>query len=308
MQDIFYVYMLIDPRNNKPFYIGKGKDNRYLDHFKENRIKKDKNLLKINKIRKIKKLGLEVVVKFYIENVSNITACQIEKNLIEYYGRIDLKNGILTNLTDGGDGVSGKVFSEIERKKLSEKMLGDKNPNYGNKWTEEQKEKLSEKMKLNPTFKGKHHSEEHKKYISSIQVKHSFWQILPDFSVKFWESFNELGRFYNLQKRNGKFCLAGVYQSLKHPKCQFKGTYLRDNNYENIQGNKLVSVESFLKEIENSSNKKTIQKSLDGKVIKEWNSRTDIKNELIDLNIRLPDLSTYIKKHKPYKGFLWENS
>ena len=51
---MYYVYALIDPRNNKPFYIGKGKDNRAESHAKFqsgcNNIHKD------NVIRKILKL------------------------------------------------------------------------------------------------------------------------------------------------------------------------------------------------------------------------------------------------------------
>ena len=31
-QHIYYVYCLVDPRNNQPFYIGKGKDNRVFAH------------------------------------------------------------------------------------------------------------------------------------------------------------------------------------------------------------------------------------------------------------------------------------
>lgn len=31
----FYVYALIDPKTNKPFYIGKGKDDRIKQHFSE---------------------------------------------------------------------------------------------------------------------------------------------------------------------------------------------------------------------------------------------------------------------------------
>lgn len=31
----FYVYALIDPKVDEIFYIGKGKNNRHLDHIKE---------------------------------------------------------------------------------------------------------------------------------------------------------------------------------------------------------------------------------------------------------------------------------
>ena len=32
--NIFYLYHLIDPRNQIPFYVGKGKNNRMYDHEK----------------------------------------------------------------------------------------------------------------------------------------------------------------------------------------------------------------------------------------------------------------------------------
>lgn len=68
----WYIYKLIDPRNGKVFYVGKGKDNRVFEHLKEaesQNIKKistndeeeDDISLKIATINKIRSLGLEPI-------------------------------------------------------------------------------------------------------------------------------------------------------------------------------------------------------------------------------------------------------
>lgn len=58
--NIYYVYQLIDPRNNKPFYIGEGKGERAWSHQSFN--SGCKNPHKDRIIRKIQSLGLEVIV------------------------------------------------------------------------------------------------------------------------------------------------------------------------------------------------------------------------------------------------------
>jgi hypothetical protein len=79
-------------------------------------------------------------------------ACLIEKYLIDFYGRSDLGKGRLCNLTDGGEGVFGVVFSDERREKIRKKALGRKlTPehaeklrlsNVGRKLTTEHIEKL----------------------------------------------------------------------------------------------------------------------------------------------------------------------
>lgn len=94
-------------------------------------------------------------------------------NLMEsyYIGVFDsYKNGY--NMTYGGEGVRGMVFSEETKKKISETLKEyfktTENPFKGKKHTKETKEKLSaiaRQRECSP-FKGRHWTEEQKKAIS----------------------------------------------------------------------------------------------------------------------------------------------
>jgi hypothetical protein len=79
----FYVYELIDPRNNQPFYIGKGSGNRAYYHLSLNA--KHLNIYKENLINKIRENNLEPIVNIikYFENESD--AYSLETELIKKY-------------------------------------------------------------------------------------------------------------------------------------------------------------------------------------------------------------------------------
>jgi hypothetical protein len=150
------------------FYIGIGKD-----------LKRPYNKTSRSKYWKkvVDKYGYEVqILKF---NLLKEEACELEKLLISWYGRKDMGEGLLINMTDGGDGTLRK--SEETRRKISEAqkgsknhafgLNGEKNPNFGNKWSDEQKEKARvrslEYFKTHEaTFKGRTHSEESRRKIS----------------------------------------------------------------------------------------------------------------------------------------------
>ncbi|TDU43487.1 hypothetical protein BXY82_0899 [Gelidibacter sediminis] len=96
----YYVYGLIDPRNDQYFYIGKGKGKRYLSHLKPT--KNDLNFSKLERIQKIKDSNLEVKIEILFPNLDEDTAFELERIIIYKLGRQVLNEGILSNLNPGG--------------------------------------------------------------------------------------------------------------------------------------------------------------------------------------------------------------
>ena len=96
----YYVYILIDPRTNKPFYVGKGKGNRAKFHLKET-IETTINIRKYNKIQSILKNGLEPKIVYHAIELTEVDAYNAEANLIKQYGRKGYDtHGILLNICD----------------------------------------------------------------------------------------------------------------------------------------------------------------------------------------------------------------
>lgn len=101
-------------------------------------------------------------------------AKNFERVLIKELDTMNPEHGY--NLTSGGEMVPGYRYSEMARKKMSEKKQGvfdgEKNPMYGKHQSEETRRKISEKAKGRPSkMKGKHLnlSPEQKKHASEIR-------------------------------------------------------------------------------------------------------------------------------------------
>lgn len=101
----YYVYALIDPRTSQPFYIGKGKGNRYKAHLTET---KDTtiNIKKFNKIQSIRSCGLEPLVDIIRHFENEEDAYLYEEFLIS-------TTPDLTNIQPGGKGGAGSAEWKI---------------------------------------------------------------------------------------------------------------------------------------------------------------------------------------------------
>lgn len=121
----YYVYVILNPLKPskieldnicllyEPFYIGKGKGQRIKAHLYPNSLKLRSR--KNNTIKSIKNKGLDPIFIKLSENLSESNSLQLEKYLVTKIGRLDLKTGPLTNLTDGGDGASNLILEKTRK-------------------------------------------------------------------------------------------------------------------------------------------------------------------------------------------------
>lgn len=78
----YYVYCLVNPRDNKIFYIGKGKGNRVFQHAKDSLNENDQSL-KLDIIRSILREGKQVGLFILRHNLTEETAFVVESVLID---------------------------------------------------------------------------------------------------------------------------------------------------------------------------------------------------------------------------------
>ena len=97
------------------------------------------------------------------ENIDEFVAKRIEQILIVLFRSADSAYGY--NLTLGGESAYGWKHSDLEKKKMSESHMGEKNYFYGKTHTEQTLKKLSEASTGNKNWVGRHHTEESKQKI-----------------------------------------------------------------------------------------------------------------------------------------------
>lgn len=230
----------------EPFYVGKGTGNRLYKHLTEKRIV---NPHKTRTIEVIKSNGFLPIIIKLIENNDNTVLNKMEQIFISTIGRSNKSEGPLTNITPGGDSgpeentfLKGKTYEEaygenagvIKRKCVDERMKksgyakGEKHHYYGEKRTEEVKQKISKtkkerkchekeknpmfgkKGKLNPNYgrkltpeqkikqkeslTGRIFSENHKKHLSESKLI-DYVLISPDGYMLNFKGMNMLKQY-----------------------------------------------------------------------------------------------------------------
>ena len=165
------IYCYIDDENDKIVYVGKDsnidKNKRHREHFSPSRYDEQpvNRILQNNLSRYLYKVLWEV------DDCSDNHLNQME---IFYIKKHDPK----FNFTDGGDGISGYKHTEESKRKISEALKGENNPNYGKTLSKETRKKISEALKgENNPMLGKKHSKETRKKISEAQNTTGFYRV-----------------------------------------------------------------------------------------------------------------------------------
>jgi hypothetical protein len=223
---VAYIYRHIRLDKNQPFYVGIGEDlSQHIGLYKRAYNVGSRSLFWKNITNKT-----EYRVDIILDDLTWEEACKKEKEFIALYGRKDLGKGTLVNLTDGGDGIIGQIFSSKSRQKMSISKI--------KQWentTEEQKvkrnQKISNTSKNKPKPEGfgkkvsrprKPMSEETKQKISSKKINHSCFN--EDFAKKHYkpvikqdkkgnveeyESIKEASNKTGIKRTNISCCLIG---------------------------------------------------------------------------------------------------
>jgi hypothetical protein len=130
---MYYLYQLKNPKTDLPFYIGVGKQNRKASCPREQQhIKEALSWSTGRKINKPNKSKFNTILKILKEDQVKIEtgpffqneqdAFALETEMIKKYGRKDNSTGILTNLTNGGEGAVN--MSKQTRQKISVALKG----------------------------------------------------------------------------------------------------------------------------------------------------------------------------------------
>jgi len=205
MKNNYYVYVYLNPLkpgkfiylncglgidfDYEPFYIGKGQGSRLISHLKEalkftliekESITEEKyNKHKINTINKIIRNGKNPIIYKIISEINNDNANLLEKIFIRLIGRHDKKLGPLTNLTDGGEGTTGKICKEETKNKMSKIHKGKHiKPNL----TQEQRQKKRERIlgNKNPTKRIEVGDKISKSLKNSVKARGKIWIHIKD--------------------------------------------------------------------------------------------------------------------------------
>lgn len=286
MDNNYYIYFHINPIDESVFYVGKGKNSRATSKYR--RSSRWNNY--------INKYGYDIEIKEMA--LTEIQAFEREVFWIKKLGRLDLNEGKLINMNDGGLGGNnnaGRKFSDewIENMRLAQ--IGKKRPNTPPR-SEESKLKTSQSLKGRIPYwlVDKKLSPEHIEKIASKnrgkkrsqEAKDKTKATLEKMGVSYFP-MSDIGYNSMIEKLSKRFSGEG------NPRF---GAIIDNELREKIrQGHKNG---------DNPQRKAIIKLSISGEFIEEFRS---IRETLDSLNVKAANrlIKCLTGKIEIYKGFKW---
>lgn len=177
---MYYIYRHVRLDTNEVFYIGKGKKVRifhktYTEEYKRAFSKFSRNKYWKNIINKT-----DYKIEILYESNSSEDICHKEIEFIKLYGRKDLKLGTLVNMTNGGEGIPGRINTKETISKMSNTAKSI--------MTSERKQNMINRLK--PT--------QFKKGNKSLNSKKVCQYSLDNLFIKTWETMSDASKTLNV--------------------------------------------------------------------------------------------------------------
>lgn len=210
----FYVYHHVRTIDGTVFYVGKGKNRRM--HLTNGRNARWKSA--------VAECGKWTPIKVR-DGLTEAEAHEVEMQ------HIAALRPYLTNITAGGEGVSGLKFTEAQRKKLSDSHMGvqagEKHPLYGTQRPVHVRERIREALKGNKNRGTRPLSDDARRRISEANKgkmtgakHHAYDPVLrkfqhPDHGIEICTTY-ELRMKYDLEQGNISAVVRGVRSHHRH--------------------------------------------------------------------------------------------
>jgi len=301
----FYVYIYYHPTTMVPFYVGKGYSDRSLVHLKEaknwnGKMRKGKNAHKLNTIKSIIDQGLEPLIVRTFHTNDETQAFAEEVRLIKLFGRADLFQGSLTNLTDGGEGLAGYKHSKEQKDRMSASRTGPANGMFGKTHTPEVRERMSKLRKGKP---GTPHTEELKQSRigndnNAKRRKTIYKMDLDGTIVESYPSFLNAVKMTSIPK-------ATLHKNVKYGGLPIDGFFYQ---YEPVIHDRQELIARRTLSNSNQTNVRKVEQVLNGEIITTFDSIKQAAITVGKLGGNYANLWYKIRDEKPYVGYVWRYS